>query len=58
MLMPAITYPARWLAEHGTGATATIGLVRRVLMTVIGTIKSKGNTAKNRAVFGLFFVLR
>jgi hypothetical protein len=46
MLMQAITYPARWLSEHGTGATATIGIVRRVLMTVIGTIKSKGDTTR------------
>lgn len=45
MLMRTITYPARWITERGTGATATIGLVRRVLVTVIDTIKSKGNTA-------------
>lgn len=54
LLRSAITYPARWLKDRG-GQNVTIGLMRKILGAVIGTIKKHGDRA-NIGRFSVYFL--
>jgi hypothetical protein len=52
-LIDAVTWPARWMNERGVKAPAS--LYRRIIQTVIDTIRRKGNRAKIRR-FSMYFL--
>jgi hypothetical protein len=52
-LIEAITWPARWMNDHGVKAPAAV--YRQILGTVIGTIKRHGNRAKIQR-FSVYFL--